>query len=271
MALGGLTLIAGLALSSMTLQRSATDAERLVDTDPVGGRFTDDAGPTPRVGATEPLGAPPAPPEGTGGYRFITTQADGERPVAYDPCRPVHYVVNDEDAPPGGAEALAAAVEEVAAATGLRFEDEGPTDERPGEDREPFQLDRYGDRWAPVVIWWARPERSPTLRGDVAGFAGSTSVVAPTGLVGPEAEVYVTGTVVLDGPELAELLDAGPDGTAAARAIIVHELGHLVGLDHVDDPDQLMHPETSGELTELGDGDRRGLAALGRGTCFREL
>ena len=40
---------------------------------------------------------------------------------------------------------------------------------------------------------------------------------------------------------LAEILTY-PDGRDQALAVILHELGHLVGLGHVDDQGELMHP-----------------------------
>ena len=46
---------------------------------------------------------------------------------------------------------------------------------------------------------------------------------------------------------------------------LFQQLGHLVGLDHVDDPTQLMYPTT--EVTDFGRGDRHGLALLGRTPC----
>ena len=78
--------------------------------------------------------------------------------------------------------------------------------------------------------------------------------------------MYVTGSVELDGPQLAEIA-AGFEGLSGVRAVIAHELGHLVGLDHVDDPTQLMYPST-GLATSFADGDLTGLARLGQGECF---
>ncbi len=55
-------------------------------------------------------------------------------------------------------------------------------------------------------------------------------------------------------------------GEQAMRAILVHELGHVLGLAHVDDDTQLMY---GGNLvrTDLGDGDLEGLARLGAVGC----
>ena len=55
-------------------------------------------------------------------------------------------------------------------------------------------------------------------------------------------------------------------GYEQARAIVVHELAHVLGLDHVDDPDELMHPVTASR-TGLGPGDLQGLALLGQAAC----
>ena len=47
---------------------------------------------------------------------------------------------------------------------------------------------------------------------------------------------------------------------------LLHELGHLVGLDHVDDPNELMYPRAA-ERTSYGPGDLKGLALLGAIPC----
>ncbi|MET3351312.1 UNVERIFIED_ORG: putative Zn-dependent protease [Arthrobacter sp. UYEF1] len=57
----------------------------------------------------------------------------------------------------------------------------------------------------------------------------------------------------------------GRRGLDHIRAILMQELGHVLGLDHVDDPTQLMYGN-SGQF-DFGDGDRAGLALLGTGEC----
>ncbi|MBO9554381.1 matrixin family metalloprotease [Cellulomonas sp.] len=212
-----------------------------------------------------PLGAPP--PESvldTGAYAFSAMQPDGSGPVTYSPCRPIHYVVRPDHAPEGADALLAAAVERVAHATGLQFVADGPTDEAPDPDRAAYQPDRYGKRWAPVLIAWSNAAETPSLAGDVAGTGGSAA------LTHDGRSTYVTGAVTIDADELTRLL-ATPNGRGVATGVITHELGHLVGLAHVDDPTQLMYPTTNMAVTSFAAGDRAGLALLGAGACARDV
>lgn len=221
--------------------------------------------PAPDQRAT-PIGSPPAS-RTTGPHRFVALQPDGTTPVAYDPCRPIHYVVNTDTAPLVETGVLDEAIAEISKATGLMFVYDGPTSEKPSATRAAYQPQRYEEFWAPVLIAWTDATTAPELAGDVAGSAGSVQVRVP-GSTGSrtDASVFVTGSVHLDGPDLKQILRED-DGTTRVRAIIQHELGHLVGLDHVDDQGELMYP-TTGDRTELGPGDREGLARLGSGACF---
>lgn len=218
---------------------------------------------------TTPLGRPAAIPDTTGTHRFVAVQPDGSTPVAYDPCREIHYVTNARTAPDEGDALVAEAFTILGDATGLRFVDDGATTEAPADARNAFQPDRYGDRWAPVLVAWTDPAETTELADDVLGSAGSVRLGHPNG-VAERDEVYVTGSVNLDGPDLAAILDQERRGDAKVLAVILHELGHLVGLDHVDDRNELMFPST-GERSSYGPGDRHGLAALGKGACFPDV
>lgn len=204
-----------------------------------------------------PLGRPPEVATGSGSFAFMATQRGSDRPVAYDPCRPVEYVVNDAMAPPGAGPLLLDAIEQISAATGLVFVSAGNTDAIPRKD-----LSLLAPRREPVLIAWTDPSVVKDLAGPTAGIGGST----------PRQDDYagelefLTGMVALDSHQLAPLM-TDPAGPEQVRAIIVHELGHLVGLAHVVDPRELMHSANVG-LVDLGPGDREGLAHLGSGRCF---
>lgn len=268
-------------VSTTTVASGAAPPGETVATDPGFVRPANWPSATDEEQAT-PIGVPAAVPAGGGAHSFVQLQADGVRPIAYDPCRPIHYVTRPSGAPDGSAQLVSAAVASVSTATGLRFIDDGASDEGPSDNREAYQPDRYGDRWAPVLITWSDPVESPALSAedpdpsdgstsDVLGYAGSNSV----GLVGADGaaatnSIFVTGALTLDGPDFTEMLGQF-DGYARARAVVLHELGHLVGLDHVEDRAQLMAPTASPELTEYGPGDLVGLAALGSGACLPQI
>lgn len=207
--------------------------------------------PVPPDAAVTPLGAPAPAPAGEGGYAFLYEHAG--RPVAFDPCRPVHYVVRPDGAPAGGEQLLAQAVGQLSVATGLVLVQDGTTGEAPSDERAPHQPERYGDRWAPVLIAWSDEAQDPRLAGTVGGYAG------PVGL-DPDGRGMrlVTGQVVLD---------TAVTDPASQLTLLLHELGHLVGLDHVPDAGDLMH-ESSAAVPAYTPGALRGLHQLGQGRCF---
>jgi len=103
----------------------------------------------------------------------MNTQQDKVTAVAYDPCRPIHYVTRPDGAPPGEdpliAAAAAAAVAGAGAATGLWFVNDGRTAEAASRQRQAFQPDRYSDRWTPVLLVWETADEQPDFGVDVAG------------------------------------------------------------------------------------------------------
>lgn len=194
-----------------------------------------------------------AAPAGDGGYRLLN--GDGGRPPRFDPCRPVHWAMRPDGAP---ADAVALVTEAFAAlsrATGLLFVYDGATPEAPSADRQPVQQ-LYGKRAAPVLVAWSDAAATSRLAGRVAGFAGPYGY-DPDG----RGLRYVTGQVVLDAVDFLSIPLLGRSG------VVLHELGHLAGLDHVNDPGDTMYPSgnTGGSYSV---GALRGLAFLGNGRCF---
>lgn len=186
-------------------------------------------------------------------HAFIATQRGSDEPVAWDPCREIRYEVNPEGAPPGWEALVEDGVAEVGARTGLELTFAGTTDDRDFTER----YDPNGGA-RPVLIGWADEDEVPDLEEDVAGIGGATY-----------AEVggrrgYVSGMVVLD-VDVYDQLAADGD-TETQRAILLHELGHLVGLGHVDDPGEIMYADGISR-TSFGPGDLQGLARLGAVPC----
>ncbi|GIU55383.1 matrixin family metalloprotease [Arthrobacter sp. NicSoilC12] len=229
---------------------------------PAGEDRTD----TPPPGLEEqdhPLGAARKPEAASTSYKFLATNDDGT-PVGYSPCRPLHYVINAALAPPGAERLVDDSIRTISEATGITFINDGPTSEAPSSTRAPYQKDLYGDRWAPLLIAWTTPEQAPQLKGPVIGTGGSTHFS-----FGDGPKSFVTGSLELDAPQIAEDLDRS-EGAAYATAVILHELGHVMGLEHVDDPAQLMYPEI-GAPDGLAAGDLNGLYELGHAQCRKDL
>jgi len=244
------------------LRQGGGHGETIVTTPP-----TVHLSPRPPAGigeAAAPLGRPAQLPVASGGYSVMRYQpGEPTVPVAFDPCRPIHYVVNPAGAPPDGPALIRAAIARVQTATGLRFVSDGTTTEVPRTDRAAYEPTRYPGRWAPVLIAWSDGRALPQLDGSVDGLGQAAAAESDQ-----NTWAYVSGQVVLDQHKLAlaQLRDR-----AVARAVLLHELGHLVGLNHTADSRQLMHSESQIGVTDYAAGDLRGLALLGTQPCFPSL
>ena len=199
-------------------------------------------------------------------YTFMTKDARG-KPVTWDPCLTIELVVNSKYAPPGSETLLPEAVERINTASGLHLKILGPTSQVPWPATSTRDLSRGlpGGARAPVLVAWTTPDVVPGLKGNVVGLAGPVHQYANS----LDRDRYVGGVVNLDGPQMTEILK-WPNGHARARAMVMHELGHLVGLTHVDNSTQIMAHD-GGTGTEFGKGDLAGLAAIGSGGCPYDL
>jgi hypothetical protein len=178
--------------------------------------------------------------------------------VRFDPCRPVSVVANFDGSQPRAREALAEALDQLSSATGMHWRYDGETTERAQTSdaaRDEYQPQRYGDRWAPVLVNWPVDWQIPSADG----------IGGPTMQDDGSVAVSLTGEVRI-APSIS---DSTYDYLVF---LLMHELGHVAGLDHARSRYDVMSesgvsdPETgqSQAFREWGEGDRRGLHQVGR-------
>lgn len=185
------------------------------------------------------------------GYLLWALREDGS-PVRWDPCTPLRWTTRPSD--PDWLRSLAAdAAATLATAAGVTFAYVASGDEGVGPSR-PLTED---GAWAPVLVTLTTPEESEWLTASERGLALPVTVGGQ----------FVTGQVLLQAH-----MDLTPDRASREGswgATLMHEWGHVVGLDHVGDPGQLMHAEPLPGPAQWGAGDLRGFRALGAdATCL---
>lgn len=219
--------------------------------------------------ATVPLAGGSAPASADGGYRLITADTGaGSHPVRWNPCQEaITYTVNSRLAKQKGkssAQARATAQREVvtamgkvSAATGITFRFAGATTEIP---RGGSWSDSQGPADEIVIAYVDRDKpatRSDLLSagawgqgGQVYAYEGST-VVAGRGFVLIDRDKAVT-------------MKTGFGGGPRRGNLILHEVAHVMGLDHVSDRAQLMFPTMSSATPNgFAAGDLAGLSQVG--------
>jgi hypothetical protein len=234
----GVIVVAAVAVSAVTLGLVATSGDRGAPT------------------ASMIAGA------STEGFSVWERNDDGT-PVRWDACSPVELVLDTRHAPAGAREDLADAVATLREATGLELVVTGTTDERPSGSRLPYQPEDHGERWAPILIAWASPGVDGLPMRDT-----DRGVAIPLAVGRPGARTYVSGQVVLNA-DRHDLRPGRADRSDSWGATMLHELIHVLGLGHVDDPDELMYVYPGEGPVRLGPGDRAGLRAVGaEGGCL---
>ncbi len=213
---------------------------------------------------TTPAFAKPAPVKPAPAYSL--SHAPGGALLRWNPCAAIHYRVNTAQAPKGVGVLIdvKAAIARVAKATGIRFVYDGPTSVIPqagyGQKTKPGHP-------LPLVIAWAKPGRvkggSSTLPAYDDGYGGYAWQSWTAGGVVHKPRI-VSGFVVLSTkPAVAYRRGFGAGITRGE--LLLHELGHAMGLNHVSNAKQIMYPVIiSRPKAEYGVGDRTGLRLVGR-------
>jgi hypothetical protein len=153
------------------------------------------------------------------------------------------------------------AVAKLASATRMTFSYKGTTTEVPRKGTA-------GAQTAELVIAWTSPTRTDyPLSGSTIGYGGFSWAWASRTVSGKTTYTYATrrGFVVLDTPQAMSQLASGFGYGARRGNLVLHEIGHAVGLQHVSDPAQLMYPALTRKAPNgYAAGDRAGLSRLGR-------
>lgn len=190
-------------------------------------------------------------------YQFVA-KVNGV-PVHWNRCRVIDYRLSTSKAPAHALQQLKHAIRLMHKGSGLKFKYLGRTKIIPGNTT------KYPGKTR-LVVGWSTAKKSTVLAstGGYAAGVGSATWMS-TGEI-------VQGSVVLNrAVKLAPGFGAGPkygeQGTIGQ--LLMHELGHAVGLAHVKDDRQIMYPELTRKVAQWGAGDLNGLAQIGRKrSCF---
>lgn len=197
---------------------------------------------------------------GHGPHAFLQVDSDGV-PYRWDPCRPIEYVVNPERAPDGAVDDVHEAVARVSAATGIEFVDDGTVATDAQQQIGSAFMDSTTDTgYRPLLFTWESDFYMRTLddRDNLLGFG------IPWRGQGDQAHIYVSGAVVLN---RQAGMSTGFGGRYSEGAVLLHELGHVIGLAHVrqgEDEIMAIQRDVDYSVSDYGPGDLEGLAALGR-------
>jgi hypothetical protein len=180
---------------------------------------------------------------------------DGSNAAAWDRCRPLRWVLRD---PTGDRQLrydIAMAMAEIEAVTPWRFLYDGETSDLPTRARR-------GGGDADVVI--AVVDAGETSELDAYDHAAGGAWTHPFKNDDGIWELSA-GAVLIR----AETLGRRPGGfgPSSRASLVLHELGHILGLGHVDSGESVMHAAMGSGAATLSAGDRDGLAELAWGAA----
>jgi hypothetical protein len=209
------------------------------------------------TGSTTPSTTVSTAPGPSSSYAFLDSWAP-DKPTRWNPCTSIHYAVNAAEAPAGSLNTVQQAISRLATATGITFVFDGTTTEVPTSQWGYGPSPSFPNGWQPLLIGFAHDEESDLLEGDNAGTGYPVTVeFTATG-----ERVDVSGAVAIDADQMAGLPTGF--GGVSVGSVVLHEVGHALGLAHVQDQAQIMNPIV-GPWTpaQWGAGDREGLRRIG--------
>jgi hypothetical protein len=185
----------------------------------------------------------------------------GHHPLRWNPCRAIHYRVNLHTAPRHAAADVKEALRRISQITRVHFVRDGTTRYIPQDNLRQKE---------PLVIAWARTQKSSWFAGD--RFANG--VGGAWGAERPGRKNYIThgfAVIAINGAGQRQYVPGFGAGFTNG-ALLLHELGHAMGLDHAQQPNEIMYfAQTGTEPAAIyGAGDYRGLRHQGKhASCSR--
>jgi hypothetical protein len=243
-------LLGGLAVAS--LLRGPSDTR-----DDAAGTLSPTP-PTVSVAPT-PSRSPSPRPRVDGAFKFL--ERVGGEPVRWNPCDEITYAVNTAGATTSIRSDLREALARVTRATGIEFRSVGTTRETFFRAYRRMRFEGVIGKTELIMIWVDHDGYQAILR-QLQDPRPSIAFAKTMAGVTVDPDQYLGGIIVMDAEATARrgFTDRYTDGS-----VLLHELGHIMGLDHVKDPDQLMYSgrfPTFG-LHDFGPGDLEGLRRLG--------
>ena len=191
------------------------------------------------------------------------------RPVSWDPCSNIRWTMNtgtDPRLPADIDQTVHAAVDRLADATGFTFKFVGPTNAVPDSswwktgNTEWAGTDNEGNGYAPLNIAFVDRADTDLLPADATANGGAERIVGPNG------PVYVSGSVLVGLNDISSYKPGFVPG--GIGALLLHELGHSMGLNHTDSVHEIMHTQIEHGPGTFGPGDLAGLTTLSSGSCL---
>jgi hypothetical protein len=180
----------------------------------------------------------------------------GGKPVRWNPCAAIHWKFRTTGAPSGGFTVVKNAIARVSTITGIKFVYDGSTTATPTSSWLPRST--VGIR--PVLVGWTDGAHSDLLAGRPSSVLGVTrTAYFGTTIDGISLAATKGAVIALDRTDRLPLT-----GGVSWNTTVLHELGHMMGLDHVGNTKQLMYPVLQRNLWGLQTGDYKGLVRLGR-------
>ncbi len=177
--------------------------------------------------------------------------------VRWDSCNRISWVFNSKSSPKRALKQVREGVRRIQRATGLDFVYKGKTTQK----ANPFGNDVKG---ADVIIGWrtAKDYKVFSQNPGTVGIGGNRYYAGYQEADGSPVNKAVQGGVVLNASMKGRLSNGFGKG-ATWGEVIIHELGHLVGLSHTGASSQIMYYSVIRRNADWGAGDLAGFRKLG--------